>query len=106
VSTQQMDLLDLLSHDPRREDEYRQFLDACKQVRLGQREYVSINDVRSRLSNQWGLVIEPRRYSSFFSRARREGALLRTNVLDVNSDERSRNKGKPCWLYRWTGGAS
>lgn len=103
--TAQMDLLDLLAHDPRREDEYRQFLDACRQVRLGQREYVSINDVRSRLSNEWGLVIEPRRYSSFWRRARVDGLLERTNIREPNTDVRGKNATKEQFLYRWIGAA-
>lgn len=102
----QGDLLDLMSHDPRREDDYRAFLEACSSVRVGQRDYVSINDVRRVLSNRYGLTIHPQTYSTFWSRARREGLLQRTNILDVNDDGRSRNKGKPCFLYRWIGGAS
>lgn len=103
----QPSLLDLLSHDPRKESDYRAFLAACRDVRLGQREYVSINDVRARLSNRWGLNAHPQTYSSWWSRAQRDGLLERTDVIEKNDGKHSkRNRGKPCYLYRWVGGAS
>jgi hypothetical protein len=107
VSTlEQGSLLDLIGNDPRVDPDYSAFLDACRSVRMGQRAYVSINDVRARLTNDWGMTIEPRLYSSFWRRARLDGHLERTSIRERNNDRKGRNATKEQYLYRWIGGPS
>lgn len=101
----QGDVLDLVANDHRADEDYEKFLWACRKA-AHRRETVSINDVRLWLSNTYGLTINPRRYSSFWRRARLDGHLERTGEWETNTDAKGRNSGKPQPCYRWTGGAA
>jgi hypothetical protein len=103
--SEQASLLDLIGNDPRHDDEYERFLRACELVShpYGDERKVSINSVRRIMRNQWGLVIDPRRYSSFWRRARLDGHLERTGDWETNTDAKGRNNGKPQPVYRWVG---
>jgi hypothetical protein len=103
MTTEQGDLLDLIANDPRKEDDYSMFVAACRSEAYHANGIVSINDVRMAFETFWGLSIEPRRYSSFWRRARLDGHLERTGEWETNTDVRGRNSGKPQPVYRWTG---
>jgi hypothetical protein len=104
--SEQASLLDLIGNDPRHDDEYDQFLYSCLLVARGADGRVSINHVRNVMANDWGLTIDPRRYSSFWRRARLDGHLERTGDWETNTDAKGRNSGKPQPVYRWIGGAA
>lgn len=97
--------VDLVGNDPRHDDDYNAFIATCRFI-ARPNGLVSINAVRSELSNVWGLTIEPRRYSAFWRRARLDGHLERTGEWERNTDAKGRNAGKPQPVYRWVGGAS
>jgi hypothetical protein len=100
-----MDVVDLVANDPRKDDEYKLFLSRANDVaRMANPPgIVSPNWMRRLFSNEHGLTIEPRRYSSFWRRARLDGHLARTGEWETNQDWRGRNSGKPQPLYRWVG---
>jgi hypothetical protein len=103
---EQGDLLDLIANDPRLDPKYLQFLAACQNAaRNGNRVY--INDVRALMSNEYGLIVEPRTYSAFWSRAARRGGPLQRihGEWAMSKDTRGRNSGKPQPVYRWVGGS-
>lgn len=99
----QGDLLDLLANDPRKDLDYRAFLDACRNEATITLGVVSINGVRWWMTNRYGYTVEPRRYSTFWRRARLDGHLERTGDYETNTDTRGRNSGKPQPVYRWVG---
>jgi hypothetical protein len=101
--SEQASLLDLIGNDPRHDDEYERFVWACWAVGAMDRGRVSINRVRGHLSNAYGLTIDPRRYSSFWRRARLDGHLERTGDWETNTDAKGRNSGKPQPVYKWIG---
>jgi hypothetical protein len=103
--SEQASLLDLIGNDPRHGDEYERFLHACQNVARGGNR-VSINDVRRFFNDYPEFAIEPRRFSSFWRRARLDGHLERTGDWETNTDAKGRNSGKPQPVYRWIGGAS
>jgi hypothetical protein len=98
-------LVDLIGTDPRNLD-YARFSAAL--VDVAEDGYVSMNDMRRRLSNSYGLVIEPRRYSSFYRRACREGVITWDEAdphsYEINDDARGHNRGKPQRRYRLAAG--
>ena len=101
---EQLDLLDVLARDGlSNEWEWTRFCRALHACASGD-GIVSQNDVRAALSNEYGLTIEPHRYSAFWLRAQREGVLRwdRKDALcwDVNTDRASGNAGKPQRRYR------
>ena len=101
------DLLGLIAEDPRKDDEYALFLRACWQDAMAHGHYVSVQRVRRRMSNEHGLIVHPRTYSAFWSRACAKGGPMVTTVeWDLNDDKRGKNSGKPQRLRKWVGGAS
>ena len=100
--TDQGDLLDLITDDPRVTPDYDKFIQACRLVAESHHGAVSINHVRMELSNSYGLTVEPRRYSGFWRKACRDGWLRWSGTYDTNDDLAGRNAGKPQRLYRWS----
>jgi hypothetical protein len=97
------DLLDLLANDERKADDYDRFILACR-ADWEQHGHVSVQCVRHSLSNRYGLVIEPRTYSSFWRRASgKDGPLQVTGEWETCTDTRGRNAGRPQMLRRWVG---
>ncbi len=89
------DLLTLLAMDERHERDYDRFLAACRADADAHAGQVSVNRVRSLLSNQYGLDVEPRRYSSYWQRATKAAVLVNTGEWETCTDTRGRNVGKP-----------
>jgi hypothetical protein len=101
-----LNLLDLIADDPRRSDEYDRFLAACQSDALTHGGLVSVNRVRRRMSNDYGLTIHPRTYSAFWSKAcARGGPMVTTTEWELCTDTRGRNGGKPQRYRRWVGAA-
>lgn len=92
--------LELISHDWRADDDWRRFRHACVEASLNPEQTVDPNDVRRLLTNEYGLTIEPRRYSSFWSRARSPRGFLDAHGWTTNHDTTSGNAGKPLRTYR------
>lgn len=100
VTEQTGSLLDLLANDPRKEDDYDRFVAALRSCVHG--GWVSMNDVRTALSNEYGLTIQPQRFSSLYRRACKDGLLRwypRPEFYDVNADKRAGNAGRPQRRY-------
>lgn len=106
LDAEALSLLDLISDDPRHDDDYDRFVAALRLVARHHGGRVSTNHVREELSNSWGLTIEPRRFSTFYRRACKDGHIAWTGGYDTNTDQRGRNAGKPARLYEWTGATS
>jgi hypothetical protein len=97
------DLLHLISSDVRKADDYATFLRVCE-TDAECHGYVSVNRVRKRLSNEYGLTIHPRTYSAFWSKACRKGGPMVTTVeWETCDDRRGRNGGKPQRKRLWVG---
>jgi hypothetical protein len=91
----------LVASDWRAEDDWRRFRFACAEAALNTEQTVDPNDVRRLLTNEYGLTIEPRRYSAFWHRAagKRDGFLVADGWV-VNEDHAGKNAGKPLRRYR------
>lgn len=93
------DKVSLVAHDWLSDEDWRRFTTACLdsvQV-LG---YVDPNRVRASLTNEYGLVVEPRRYSSFWLRAAsKKAGFLVADGWVINDDHASGNAGKPARRY-------
>lgn len=101
--------LHLVSHDWRSEQDWERFEHACRTTATPALSDLSSqlvlivdpNLVRSWLSNEYGLMIEPRRYSSFWHRASKgKDAFLSPDGWVTNTDKTSGNRGKPLRRYR------
>lgn len=105
MGTETAALVDLIGTDPRNLD-YARFTAALGDVAVD--GYVSMNDMRRRLSNAYGLVIEPRRYSSFYRRACLAAVIVwdesDPHCYEINNDTRGHNRGKPQRRYRLASG--
>lgn len=98
------DLLGLISEDPRKAADYDTFLAACETVASLAGGIVSVNAVRDRMSNQYGLTVEPRTYSAFWSRAcSRTGPMVTLDEYEQSTDKRGHNGNKGLRLRRWVG---
>lgn len=106
---QQQALVETVAATPPHQDndpEFELFLDACRHDAYTHGGFVSQNRVREAMSNDSGLTVNPRRYSGFWPRARREGYLSKQFTKEENRDRRGRNLGKDSKIHRWLGGAS
>lgn len=106
VDDETADLLSLIADDPRKDADYALFLRVCWQDAKAHGDYVSVQRVRRRMSNEHGLIVHPRTYSAFWSKAcAKAGPMVTTTEWDLNDDKRARNGGKPQRLRKWVGGA-
>ena len=95
------DVLSLIADDPRHNDDYVRFLAACR-LCADPSGRVDPNHVRARLSNRWGLTIEPRRYAAFWAKACGPlGPMLKLPEWVADDQPGNRNKMLP--LRQWTG---
>lgn len=94
--------VELVAQDWRADEDWHLFHQACLTVAAWDGvPYVDPNEVRAELSNEYGLTIEPRRYSSFWHRASRgKDAFLVADGWVVNNDAHGKNQGKPLRRYR------
>lgn len=93
--------VELVGSDWRAEEDWRRFEAACEFVQTDAFGVVDPNAVRAHLSNKFGLTIEPRRYSAFWSRASRgKDAFLVADGWVTNTDAKGRNQGKPLRRYK------
>ena len=84
----------------RAEDDWSLFTAACRREAYAHEGVVDPNGVRSRLTNRYGLMIEPRRYSAFWNRAAGKSGFLDADGWTTNTDTKGRNAGKPTRRYR------
>lgn len=98
------DLLELIGSDQRKADDYAAFLRACE-ADAECHGYVSVNRVRKRLSNEYGLTIHPQTYAAFWNKSTGKGRPMRVIRGDWETcdDSRGRNSGKPQPKRRWVG---
>jgi hypothetical protein len=96
------DLLTLITSDPRHDDDYQAFLAACRVVAAENHGRVTVSQVSERLTNKWGLTIEPRRYSAYWSKATgKNGPLRNTAEWDTRKGSTSHNDGRPTRVREW-----
>ena len=89
----------LIAHDWRADEDWERFEEACRDCAhfLG---HVDPGWVRGDLSNEYGLTIEPRRYSAFWSRAAGKSGFLTADGWVINTDVKGGNAGRPARRYR------
>ena len=94
--------VELVSQDWRADEDWRRFKAACMSAahRSIAGNHVDPNDVRAVLTNDYGLTIEPRRYSAFWARAAGKNGFLDADGWVINNDSHGRNQGKPLRRYR------
>lgn len=93
-------VIDLVATDWNAAHDWSLFKRACYKAANTDGGRVDPNTVRGLLSNEYGLTIEPRRYSAFWSRAAgRDGFLVKDGWV-VNEDKRGKNAGRPQRCYR------
>jgi hypothetical protein len=107
--------VELVGSDWRSDEDWERFKAACHWVATDVYEppppnhttmgrsyrVVNPNAVRAELSNEYGLTIEPRRYSAFWHRASKgKDAFLVADGWVQNTDHKSGNAGKPLRRYR------
>lgn len=101
------DLLSLIANDPRHAEDEQRFLDACQSDARDHGGIVSVNRVRSLLTNRHGLTIEPRRLSALWNAHTGRGkAMVTTGDWETCQGSSSGNDGRPFRLRRWVGCAS
>ena len=93
-------VVDLVATDWNADNDWRLFERECRLTAYHRDGRVDPNRVRKRLSNEYGLTIEPRRYSSFWSRAAGRDGFLVADGWVMNDDKRAGNRGKPTRAYR------
>ena len=96
--------VDLVGNDWRSDEDWSTFVNACLQAASTGNglDFTTVdpNEVRALLSNDYGLTIEPRRYSAFWSRAAGKNGFLIADGWTINDDAKGHNKGKPQRMYR------
>ena len=99
----QQDIITAVAETPAHlaDPEFELFIDACREDAYKHGGFVSQNRVRAALSNDAGLTVNPRRYSGFWGRAKREGYLSRSFTKEPNLDSKGRNLGKESKIHRW-----
>jgi hypothetical protein len=96
------DLLSLIADDPRHDDDYQTFLAACRVVAAENGGRVTVSKVSDRLTNKWGLTIEPRRYSAYWPKATgKNGPMRNTAEWDTRRGSTSHNDGRPTRVRVW-----
>lgn len=92
--------VDLVANDWRSDEDWREYERAVRWVASLDNGIVDPNAVRHELTNVYGLTIEPRRYSAFWSRAAGKNGFLVADGWVVNDDVAGGNRGKPLRRYR------
>ena len=105
--------VELVGNDWRADRDWDEFVAACRMVAvpvwsrhpnvtgyMNEGSFVNPNDVRAYLTNDYGLTIEPRRYSAFWSRAAGKNGFLVADGWVTNDDAKGGNRGKPLRRYR------
>jgi len=100
VDADTKDVLDLVATDWNAAHDWSLFKRACYWAANCDGGRVDPNTVRGLLSNEYGLTIDPRRYSAFWNRAAGRDGFLVADGWVVNDDKRGRNAGKPTRAYR------
>lgn len=105
-------VVEIVSHDWLKGDEdFATFVAVLMLCRQGADQIISQNDVRARLLEDtvkgMRCSIEPHRFSSFYSRAQREGLIVKADWpdgrkrFDETANSPTRNNGKLQRVYRW-----
>jgi hypothetical protein len=92
--------VELVGNDPNADRDWEMFKEVVERDAWSNDGKVSPNRVRNRLSNRFGLTIEPRRYSAFWSRAAGKSGFLDADGWTTNDDVKGGNRGKPQRMYR------
>lgn len=97
--------VDIVANDWRSDEDWRRFEKVCiaaaqPNVWMHGEPWVDPNSVRRLLTNEYGLTIEPRRYSGFWRRAAGRNGFLDFSHWGINTDAKGRNQGKPSKIYR------
>lgn len=102
----------LVSTDWRSDEDYAKFVTAIR-ASVGELGYISQNDVRLLLLEDTvkgpRCSIEHHRFSAFYSRACKDGLIVKARYLDgdlipdICTTSPTGNNGKFQTLYRWTG---
>ena len=93
--------VELVANDWLADRSWRLFEASCRYIAEYNDDLVDPNLVRADLTNYSGdLCIEPRRYSSFWSRAAGKSGFLDFSHWGVNEDHEGGNAGKPCRIYK------
>lgn len=71
---------------------------AMRKVARANEGFVDPNKVRTALTNNWGLTVDPRVLSARYMFLRGRKIIARAGTI-VNLDAAGRNQGKPMWLY-------
>src|SRR5688572_26354304 len=89
--------VDLVADDWRSAEDWERFTNCCLMAAdLSIDNVVDPNYIRAMLTNEYGLTIEPRRYSAFWHRAasKKHGFLVADGWV-TNTDHAGGNAGKP-----------
>lgn len=98
----QLDLLDAIANDPTTIGQMNRerIEQAIRQVAADHNDHIDPNLVRSLLSNQHGLTVNPRQLSATYSSLHRRGQIQHVGTT-INTDTSGGNAGKPLRTYRW-----
>lgn len=91
-------VVDDVAHREGAELDWNTFTLACRMAATPEGQ-VDPNEVRALLSHDGGLVMDPRRYASFWRRASLADGFLTVAGWTTNTDAAGRNRGKPLRLY-------
>lgn len=100
------DLLGLVADDvtPLDRDHYARFLGACEADALTHNGLVSVNRVRTALTVDGELQVDPRAFSAMWAHATGRGRpMVRAEGWELCSGSTSGNDGKPYRMRRWVG---
>lgn len=100
ISGETKAVVEMVGNDWRADEDWKKFEIACRVVAKAWRGQIDPNRVRRFVTNRHGLVIEPRRYSAFWSKAASKGGFLVKDGWTLNDDVKGGNRGKPQRTYR------
>jgi hypothetical protein len=96
--------VELVGGDWRADEDWHRFRAACMDEAAWSGE-VDPNGVRTRLTRDGELTINPRRLSAFYHRAASKDGFLEFSHWGTNGDTKGRNNGKPARIYKLRGDA-
>lgn len=104
VDSETADLLSLVATGPmsgQADEEWDVYVESLQECALRDGGTISPNMLRRYVRDE----VAPRRIGAFTNRALSQGLIEATGEWVVSDDTAGRNGGKPCRVYRWTGGA-
>ena len=103
--TDLLDLLRSIADDPTVIGELARdrIIDAMLKASDNDEKALDPNRVRTLLSNDHGLTVNPRQLSATYSSLRSQGVIVWTGQYTINDDVHGGNAGKPLRTYTWVG---